>query len=315
MRKVFDEFDIDYQDLDDELRLPCPLHEGDRKDGFSWSFEHGQFGCWTRGCHDEVQRDSLGLIRLLGDWPLWKAIDFVFEKIDGDDAIPSDSDGSSTQVRSTKEKKLPTITLGDWDFSYLTKRGFDRKIIKDHGAFRCLEKPLNDRIVFPIRDLDGKIIAYTGRTLWNHKDENGVPSWERIGAPKWKHIGRSSHSFFDAYRAQHAIRNAKSVLLCEGVLDVLKLEQAGVQIALACFGISLSNLQKQLLSQLGVTKIWLGGDSDEAGQKGFNKVYRRLNGMFNVKKVQLVSKDWGDMTVPEIQELCCKFDVPFRGMV
>lgn len=113
-----------------------------------------------------------------------------------------------------------------------------------------------DRVMTPIFDLRGNIIAFGGRVL---------------GDAKPKYVNSPETLVYKKSRAMFAMNLAKKsasrrYILCEGYMDVISLHQAGFDTAVAACGTALTPEQVKLLSEYA-DEVVLCYDSDEAGQK------------------------------------------------
>ncbi len=296
MNEVFDLLQIEYEENGDELRLPCPIHGGDNSSGFSWSYQYNQYRCWTNFCHEKGGRGSLDLIMKLKECTLQDACDLVLNKL-------GVTESHRITEKVVKHKDLSSVRPAEENFTYLLNRGYSKDLLKKHGTFYCNRGALQNRIVFPINDMSGKLLAFTGRTL--------IGGWKKLNIPKWKHLGNVGSSLFDVYRSQKEIKKARAVLLCEGPLDVLRLEMAGIDIALAYLGPTISGIQQQIIAKTGAIKVFIAGDNDKAGKNGAQRTRKILNGMFDTVMIDLPKNDWGDMSEKEIQDTCHKYNIPF----
>ncbi len=320
IRELLDELHVDYNDIGDQLRGPCPIHNGDNLTAFSWDDERKQFKCWTHHCHEKHGSGPLDLVMAIRDCSLDNACDFVFAFIkDNKQKSKPDYDINRNFIAAfkndkNKKKELPILT-GGTDLKYLVDRGFPLAQLKHHEVFSCTTGKLRNRIVFPITNLAGQITAYTGRTIFNNVDSQGTPQWKNLGIPKWKHLGSTGNSLYGAYKAQEYIERYQISLICEGPLDVLKLRQAGVRVAVACFGNVVTDKQMEVLTEMGAIKVFIGMDMDEAGQGGMERSYKKMCEMFDITKVELSSEtDWGDREVKQIQEVCKLYGVPYEKL-
>jgi DNA primase len=114
------------------------------------------------------------------------------------------------------------------------------------------------RLMFPIRDQRGRIVGFSGRI---------------VGAGEPKYLNSPDTPLFDKGRglfnidkAGPASRNAKRVIVVEGQMDVIALDQAGIGEAVAPLGTALTETQLGLLWRLSPSPI-LCFDGDSAGQK------------------------------------------------
>lgn len=121
-----------------------------------------------------------------------------------------------------------------------------------------------DRIIFPIRDLGGRVIAFGGRVLKSPvTNDSFVP-------PKYlnsrdSEIFSKSAIFYGWYEASKAIRTTRSVYLVEGYLDVLSLVAAGIENVVATCGTAVTPSHVERLNYL--SEVRLVFDGDVAGQK------------------------------------------------
>lgn len=113
-----------------------------------------------------------------------------------------------------------------------------------------------NRVMFPIFDTRGNVVAFGGRTL---------------GDDKAKYLNSSDTPVFkkgDMLYALNIAKNSKAdhFILCEGYMDVIALHQAGFDSAVASLGTALTAQHAGLLARLGKKEIVLSYDSDAAGQ-------------------------------------------------
>ncbi|RDY20477.1 DNA primase [Criibacterium bergeronii] len=168
--------------------------------------------------------------------------------------------------RGVNEKAIRKFGLGyekgdGSSVKYLLDKGFTQKELLDSKIFR--EK--NDRVysiffrrvMYPIFDRRGKVIAFGGRTL----DKDGQPKY--LNSPE-------NIIFFkknQLYGLNYAIKdNADNIILVEGYMDVISLVQNGMFGAVASLGTSLTKEQAKIL-KFPNKKVYLCYDSDAAGIK------------------------------------------------
>ncbi|MBR5774096.1 MAG: DNA primase [Clostridia bacterium] len=113
-----------------------------------------------------------------------------------------------------------------------------------------------NRVMVPIIDLRGNVIAFGGRVLDDSKP---------------KYINTSDTPVYKKSQGLFALNIAKDfaseyLILVEGYMDVIALHQAGFQNAIACLGTALTSEQAQIISRY-TKEIVLCYDNDEAGQK------------------------------------------------
>ncbi len=114
------------------------------------------------------------------------------------------------------------------------------------------------RIMFPIRDENGKVIAFSGRIL-NSDAEDA----KYLNSPE-SPIFHKSQVLYNLDKARASIRKTRKVVLMEGFIDVLAANRAGVYNAVATMGTSLTPQHVQKLKRL-VEQITICYDGDNAG--------------------------------------------------
>lgn len=119
-----------------------------------------------------------------------------------------------------------------------------------------------DRVMFPILDLRGNVIAFGGRIL---TDKDNAPKY--LNSPETLVFKKKDNLF-----AMNISKNTKQghFLLMEGYMDVISLHQSGFDNAVASLGTAFTPQQAELLKRYA-DKAVLCYDSDEAGQKATNK--------------------------------------------
>jgi DNA primase len=115
-----------------------------------------------------------------------------------------------------------------------------------------------DRLIFPISDPKGRVIAFGGRLL----DGDG-PKY--VNSPDTR-LFRKQDNLFAMERALPAIKKQGEALICEGYMDALSFHAAGILIAVAPLGTAFTASQARLLKRWA-DRVFLCFDSDEAGRK------------------------------------------------
>ena len=167
-------------------------------------------------------------------------------------------------LKYLKGKGYHEDELLSFDLAYKTSRG---GVI---DAFR-------NRLMFPIIDLRGNVIAFGGRVLDDSK-------------PKYKNtsdtvVYKKTHGVYALNFAKN--NNDGKLILCEGYMDVIAMHQAGFTNAVACLGTAFTQEQISLLSRY-CTELTLCFDSDEAGVAATSRALKRLeNSTMKLRVMQL----------------------------
>ncbi len=182
--------------------------------------------------------------------------------------------------------------------SYLQKRGYNREIIKKFGLGYApaggselwkaalnagvdeeymveadLIKPSNrgegfydtfrGRLMFPIFNPTGKVIAFAGRVLGNEKTAKYINSAQTK-------VYNKSEVVYGVNFAKNEIRKQQEVILVEGYTDVITLNQHGISNVVASSGTALTPGQMKILHRYG-ERIVMIYDSDNAGQNAMKR--------------------------------------------
>jgi len=115
-----------------------------------------------------------------------------------------------------------------------------------------------DRVMFPIVDVRGNVIAFGGRVL-----DGGEPKY--LNSPETP-VFEKGRELYGLYQARKAIRDAGRVLVVEGYMDVVALAQHGVGYAVATLGTATSALHVQKLLRQ-VDELVFCFDGDAAGRR------------------------------------------------
>ena len=120
-----------------------------------------------------------------------------------------------------------------------------------------------DRVMFPIIDLRGNVVAFGGRII----DGEGPKYLNSSDTP----VFRKSKNLFSMNFAKRS--DERRLILCEGYMDVIAVNQAGFENAVATLGTALTPEQARLMAQYA-DEVVIAYDSDGAGQ---NAAQRAIN--------------------------------------
>ena len=126
-----------------------------------------------------------------------------------------------------------------------------------------------NRAMFPFFDLTGHIVGFGGRALGEDDKRKYLNSRDTAVYNKEKYL-------FSMNFAKNACVKSKQILLCEGNLDVISLNQAGFENAVASCGTALTPQQVKMISNYAESVV-ICYDSDEAGQKATKKAIRLIS--------------------------------------
>lgn len=167
----------------------------------------------------------------------------------------------------------PRVFL-DWARS----RKFSGRELVDSGIVKLQEDDnprsglfvrFQDRLMFPIRNEIGDVIAFSARQLRENKN-----SGKYINSPETA-IFKKSRVFFGLDRAKKPILKEKAALLCEGQIDAICCHLAGFEHAIATCGTACTREHARLLKRYA-SNVLICYDADKAGLSAAEKAYREL---------------------------------------
>ena len=181
----------------------------------------------------------------------------------------------------TNDRKLSTTTVKHFGLGY-APNSFDAfsKYMRSKGytndelvaGFLCGKSErghyydtFRNRVMFPIIDVSGNVIAFGGRVMDDSK-------------PKYKNssdtpVFKKLRNLFALNFARHTCQDA--LILCEGYMDVIALHAAGVTNAVATLGTAITSEQARVMSRY-TKKVIISYDSDEAGVKAATRAMKLL---------------------------------------
>ena len=173
--------------------------------------------------------------------------------------------------RSLNEDTIAHFAIGfaldSWDAcrSHFNMQGYsDQELL---AAGLLTENPdkgtkydrFRNRLMIPIRDVDGRIVGFGARTL----EKDGIPKY--LNSPQTDLFDKS-HLLYGLDSAKRAIREARQAVIVEGYMDVMQAWQAGFRNVVAQMGTALTEEQLRMLKRY-TKQFILALDADAAGAK------------------------------------------------
>ena len=142
--------------------------------------------------------------------------------------------------------------------------GYKREFLLSTGLSLVSERDgalydrFRDRVIFPVHNISGRIVAFGGRTL---RTDKAVAKYQN--SPE-SEIYSKKRELYGLYFAKKAIQQLNFAILVEGYLDVISMHQAGIENVVSSSGTSLTTEQIRLLGRFtkNITVIY---DGDAAG--------------------------------------------------
>ena len=282
----------------------CPFH-GEKTPSFNIYTENGSFYCF--GCG--VGGDVITFVMKIENLDYMEAVKFLAQRAGmtvPEDAVDDSMSKLRTRVfeanreaarfyysklyskegakalsylhsRALSDKTITRFGLGYSPNSrfaltnHLKSKGFtDSELIAANLVFKArsgngVVDRFVDRAMFPIIDLRGNVIAFGGRIMSDQKPKY-LNTSDTI-------VFNKSHNLFSLNNAKNS--GSRRLILCEGYMDVIALNQAGFTDAVATLGTALTNEQAMLMKRY-CDEVIICYDADEAGQKATSRAINIL---------------------------------------
>lgn len=187
--------------------------------------------------------------------------------------------------RGVTDETIKEFRLGfapnDWEAlsSFLQDRGYAENEIIDAGL--AIQRPaerkggiydrFRSRIMFPITEVNGQVVGFTGRTFEPSTVKSGQPGLAKVGESMAKYVNTPQTLIYDKSRVLYGLSKAKldikksdRCILVEGNMDALMSFQAGVRNVVASSGTALTPAHLRLLQRY-TKNLGFCFDTDQAG--------------------------------------------------
>ncbi len=173
--------------------------------------------------------------------------------------------------RGVKEKMIDLFSLGyapqAWDTvqQYLISKGYSLEQIISAGLAGRSDRGttydrFRGRIMFPVHDVQGRLVAFGGRILPEHSTGN---EGKYINSPETS-IYKKRRVVYNLHRAKKELRRHTPCIVVEGYMDVVMLTQIGIKNVVASSGTAFTTEQIQLLKR-STDSLHFSFDADAAG--------------------------------------------------
>ena len=154
---------------------------------------------------------------------------------------------------SLKQGALSKILIDKFKPDEVLKSGLVGK--NDYGYYDLFY----DRIMFPLYDLDGNPVAYSGR-IYNREDNS------KYFNTRETEIFKKGELIYNYHRAKDIARQKNKIIIMEGFMDVIRAYTVGIKNTIAMMGTAVTDAQAHLIKRMA-KDIILCFDGDEAGAK------------------------------------------------
>ena len=179
-------------------------------------------------------------------------------------------------------------TIDSWDDLMKTAeaKGYNKDLLEEAGLVISKEggktyDRFRNRVIFPIHNISGKVVAFGARTLSKDKKQ---PKY--LNSPETE-LYNKSRILYGLYQAKQDVRKEDNIFLVEGYTDVISMHQTGIKNVVSSSGTALTEDQIKLIRRFteNVTVIF---DGDAAGIKAsIRGIDMLLEGGLNVRAVAL----------------------------
>jgi hypothetical protein len=328
---LLDQLGVSFRNRGNVLQACCPCihHGGDRNNysSFSWRIDIGRWVCFSHHCEDWRGSDIFGLVAGIKNLSFVESVEWVRDilaknSVNLNEHIPDPEvqyrEGHVYIHEPLKEDNLKFLHP---DPQYLLDRGFDLEVLRKYQAGLWTRRYtfMQDRVVFPVRDHEGYLVGYTGRTVHSEKyfSDLGLTYAKWVHGRHFNQRPKAGEFFtgsilFNLFRAKNYLEPCRRLILVEGPLDGMKLEEAGIHNWVATLGTKFCPSHRTLLVQYGILDLFVaydndlpkGPDGERAGEKGWERVNKVVGNLFNLHRVELPpEKDCGDLEVAQLQEI------------
>ena len=163
----------------------------------------------------------------------------------------------------------------------LRKKGYNEKEIVDSGLVGNGDNGLHDiyynRIMFPLYDLNGKVVGYSGR-IYDMNDTSKYINTKETA------IFKKGELLYNYHKAKDEARKQGKIIVVEGFMDVIAAYKVGIKNVVATMGTAVTSNQANLLKRMA-KEIILCFDGDEAGAKATFSCIEELNKLGVTPKV------------------------------
>ncbi len=186
----------------------------------------------------------------------------------------------------------------DWRslFVHLATKGYTPEQMVEGGLVISAEgnkfyDRFRSRIMFPIKNISGAVVGFTGRILPAYDDGK---TGKYVNTPETK-LYHKSKVLFNYDKAKKYIAETREVILAEGQMDVIMSAQAGIKNIIAVSGTAFTEDQVKMINRLA-DKVVLAFDNDNAGKKAADRaaIMCAYGGM-QVSCLEIKEKDIADI--------------------
>jgi DNA primase len=281
----------------DSLTGRCAIHRGEGQSSFHVNLSKNAFHCFSCKAHGNV----LDFVAAMEKCSVRDAAIKLAEwfTVSGNPAAvptkekPADNGGGVGESETAVNKPLTFQLKGvDCAHPYLAERGISKETAEHFGVgFFSGKGSMNGRIVIPIHNQQGELVAYAGRAIDGSEPRYKLP----VGFHK-------SLELFNLHRVVGESNPERFVVVVEGFFDCIQVTQAGLP-CVALMGSSLSAVQEELLVKY-FDRAGLLLDGDETGRSATAECLTRIGRRMWVRVIEVGEGRQPDqLNAEELQQL------------
>lgn len=276
-----------------QLEGCCPLHRGQREDAFHASLSKNVFHCFACGAKGNV----LDLVAAMEQCSIREAalkLQAWFLPAAGIRGAGQPGRADRLRRGELVRKKVDVnpalrfaLTRVANTHPYLAQRGIEPATAAEFGVgFYAGTGLMQGRVVIPIHNPRGELVAYAGRAVNSERPKYRLPAGFRKGL-----------ELYNVHRA--AATRSERVIVVEGYFDCLRVHQAGYPCVVGLMGSVLSEAQEKLLLERFPTAL-LMLDGDQVGREASRAIAARLSKNCSLGVVRLPDGAQPDQLLPEV---------------
>lgn len=282
-----------------QFRARCPFHN-EKTPSFYVSPERRSFHCF--GC--QASGDIFSFVEKIENIPFFEALKILADRagislkdsqknkeesrlisllkettLHFEENLKRSSEGREYLLsRGLTEETIKTFHIGfaknEWRdlFIFLASKGYSPEEMEEAGLMIKTEKGYYDRfrgrVMFPIRNVSGATVGYSGRILPSLVDPS-VAQGKYVNSPETS-LYHKSKILFGYDTAKKVMNETKEVVIVEGQMDLCMSYQSGIENTIAVSGTAFTDDHINLIKRF-CDRVILSFDSDNAGQNALKK--------------------------------------------
>lgn len=247
----------------DNIMALCPFHENVDSPSFTMSLTKGLYYCFS--CHE--RGTLMTFLRNVGVTRAHAEMHYKFVLEEVERYRPKEID--PLRAPGLQNSELPEALLGLFDkcpIDLIEHDGFDEALLQK------LDIGFDDRhmrITFPLRDLHGKLVGISGRSVNDQRPKYKVYDLEFKDFDLPQHKTYKSQLLWNGHLVypETFFTNGNYVVGVEGFKACMRFLQAGIPSTCAILGAFMSNIQRQQIERMA-SEFYIMLDDNEAGIRG-----------------------------------------------